>query len=562
MSIRFRITFIILVLLMLYVVLIDRKLPGTDEQILHKHSVLTFQEDALSLIRFRERNIELIRTDKDSYRLSKPVSHPASRENILKLFSIFSNITAINTLPDPEVDGKTPAFYGLDKPRATVELETADQKKILEIGNKTANPDLEECYARIQGQKGIHVLNEGFARMVLEPMPYYMDSEPFKDIEKSDAEIEWHYHGQRCTLKRIRGQYFTKNPEGLEWQALYQKAEPFFQVIQLFSFSGIPYETLSDSECGMENFENFVKVESPLIKKTLWIGKEVGGKQYLKLEKGGLAFKVDKSLMKLFSLGFKELSAMNVFDGLVTELKEIDLLFHETRHHWKFTGDKTEWRMDHPYGWLFDSGKILSHFLKLMITPVSDLQNRILENPFVSLHLNTHTDQRSIPETLAFFKAPDSSFFLKRNTLPASASLNPEFAETLEEDPFRFVNSHPFRLIIHKSYKMQWTCKERQGVLKRSEFGKWTSEQNPSPDKDEFLINSLENIECYSSMISKPGVDFGFKNPLAVLTFFDLENRPVFTAKIGSSSNEKELFILGDNSFFLFCKNTDWLNLL
>lgn len=562
MSIRFRITFIILMLLLLYVVLIDRKLPGTDELILHKHSVLAFQEDSLSLIRFRERNIELIRTDKDSYRLSQPVSHPASRENISKLFSIFSNITAINTLPDPEKDGKTLGFYGLDKPRATVELQTPDQKEILEIGNKTANPDLEECYARIQGQKGIHVLNEGLARIVLEPLTYYMDSEPFKDIEKSDAGIEWHYNGQICSLKRIRGQYFTKGPEEPEWQAVYQKAEPFFQVIQLFSFSRTPYETLSDSECGMGDFQNFVRVESPLIKKTLWIGKEEGGKQYLKLEKGGLAFKVDSGFMKLFSLGFKELSAMNVFDGLVTELKEIDLLFHETGHRWRFTGDKTEWIMDHPYGWLFDSGKILSHFLKLMITPVSNLQNRTLEKPFVSIHLNSNTDQRNIPETLTFFKAPDSSLFLQRNNQSASASLSPEFAENLEEDPFRFVNTHPFRLIINKTYRMQWTCRDRQGALKRSEFGKWTSEQNPSPDKDESLINTLENIECYSSMISKPGVDFGFKNPLAVLTFFDLENRPVFTAKIGSSSNEKELFILGDDCFFLFCKNTDWLNLL
>lgn len=562
MSIRFRITFIVLFLLTLYILLIDQKIPGTDEQILHKHSVLAFKEDSLSLIRFRERAMELIRVDKESYRLSKPVSHPARRENVSNLFTVFSNITAINTLPDPEEDGKTPAFYGLDKPRAIVELEAPDQKEILEIGNKTSNPDLPECYARIQGKKGVHVINEQLARLVLEPVSYYMDSVPFKDIEKSDALIEWHYHGQSCFLKRIRGQYYTKGSEELEWQAIYQKAEPFFQVIQQFSLSLLPYETLSDSECGMENFQNFVTVECPGFKKTLWIGKEEGGKQYLKLEKQGLAFKGDSRLMKLFSLGFKELSAMNVFDGLVTELKGIDLYFHETQHHWKFRGEKIEWTMDHPYGWLFDSGKILSHFLKLMISPVSNLQNRSLEKPFLSIHLNTDPDQGSTPEILQFFKTPDASLFLKRNNLPASAALNSEFLEILEEDPFRFLNSHPFRLILNKSYKIEWSIKDRQGIFKRIEFGKWTSENRSSPVTEEMFLKAIENIECYSSLLAKQGVDFGFKTPLATLTFFDLDNRPLFTAKIGSSSNEKELFILGDDYFFLFCKNTDWLKLL
>ena len=474
----------------------------------------------------------------------------------------FENITAINTLPDPGKDGKTEAFYGLDKPRATVELESMNGKKIIEIGNKTQNPELEECYARIKGEKGIHVLNEQIAMIVSEPIFYYMDSEPFKCIEKSDAAVEWHYNGQSAILSRIRNQYFIKGSDNPEWQAVYRKADPFFQVVQQFSLASAPYETIPDSQSGMGDYKNFITVENPFMKKTMWIGKEEGGRQYIKFEKEGLAFKADIRLMKLFSLGFSDLCAMNIFDGPATELKEIEVFFHETQHHWKFQGEKTEWTMDHPYGWLFDPGKILSHFLKLMITPVADIKNRELEKPFVSIRLNSNPDQENIPEILEFFKSPDSSLFLRRNGLPGSAALNQEIADSLEEDPFQFIDTHPFRLIMNKSYKIEWKYKNRKGSFKRLEFGKWSSDNDSLSGSEESLIKEIESTECYSSLSAKPGVDFGFLNPLAVLTFFDLDNRPLFTATIGSSSNEKELFIKGDDSFYLFCKNTDWLNKL
>ena len=63
-------------------------------------------------------------------------------------------------------------------------------------------------------------------------------------------------------------------------------------------------------------------------------------------------------------------------------------------------------------------------------------------------------------------------------------------------------------------------------------------------------------------MSAGKGVDFGFEKPLATLIFRDLEGKKLLGIKVGSFSNEQEVYFSGDDSFFMFFKKVPMIQTL
>lgn len=541
-------------LLCVYILLVDRKIPSTDQKLRNRNAVTRFPEGGLREAAFGETRI--IREGK-RFRVVDPVSHPAAFSAAFELFARAENITAVNAIAPEE--RPSPGATGLDSPRAVVELEGENERTVLRFGASVEDDRIGECYLEVEGDPKLYVIREELLRYFAAPPSRYLDLLPFEFAERGACEVSWEGEDGATRLRRNHDLFFTADSSGNVWQARRKESGAFFDALASLDLNRFGYETLSDEAAGVVRPRFRVAVENAEFEKYLFIGApaEDGKTFYAKMEPGGLAFRVEKKFVSLFETDFKRLAAENLFEGPVTRLEKATFHFHDDSRTLIFQkAGENRWSALHPYGWLFDPGRILNAILRFSVSEAEiagakDTGDRRLSVVF-------QFEDASVPPVIVeIFDPPEGpgDYCLARQNRHSTAALvQSRVLNDLPRDPFTLVGRHPLQAVLERSRRMVAGNGRDSIEFVRGEFSRWrVSRPFESIERDPAdFMNALENSTCRAAMQYKKGVDFGFENPLWFLDFFDETDRKVISLEVGSYSNENEAFLLADEAAFLF----------
>jgi hypothetical protein len=413
--------------------------------------------------------------------------------------------------------------------------------------------EVNEYYTKMEGQPSIFLLKSDLIETLQKPLAEYADSKPFSFLQKDSCEIHWNTETQvPCILKRLADLFLIGNGT-FTWQAENHLSRAFLSEIQNIDLTKMTGASMSDADAGIDNPWSTLLVRDAKHDKKMFVGKTLEGKKsrWAKFESGGLAYPLEENILKYLELDFKKLAAKNPMDGPVLFLKHVTFNFHETKTQLVFRGEKTQWRLEHPYTWLFPSSKVFNYILKFVTLEVSRFRMGNLENPVLTVTFE-YKDPAMPKEKAEFYRVKDNPdlCYVQRNGMPTLAEIPASILYGMSDDPFQFVAKNAMELAMDKSVKIVIRKTDQEFLLQKNNLGIWQGSEHAEP-----LLSDLRKVECYSSMLKKDGVDFGFKNPVSQITFFGDNDKKLLDCKIGSYSSKSESFFLADDLFFLFVKN-------
>ncbi len=536
-----------------YLFFVEPHLKSTTEKLLSKNELWAFPQGSLSEISFRD--IRLRRGKNGVLRVEKPVAAPASEEACAPLFMKWERVVAVNTLPDWAKDGKKLSDFGLDPPVLTVKLKAGEQAQTLLLGKKVEG-QLSEHYAKLEGQSALILLRSDLVDALQKPAAEYADSKPFAFLKDGPCEIHWRTENHLpCVLKRVSGLFVATN-DTFVWQADNHLSRAFILELQNFDVTKVAGVKMSDEEAGLEKPWCSLAVSNPKYTKEMLVGKTVERKKsrWVKFEPNGLAFPLEENILKYLDLDFEGLAAKNPMDGPVTFLSQVTFDFHEKKTQLVFAGEKTDWHLEHPYSWLFPSPKVFNYLLKFVTRDLSRFRMGNLSDPALTV-LFEYKDPSMPREKVEIFRVKDNPAvcYVQRNGVPTLAEMPASILEAFSDDPFQFVAKNALELALEKSSKLLIQKEGQEFSLQKSNLGAWSG-TTPKDLTVDALLDGLRKAECYSSMLKKDGVDFGFAAPLCQLTFFGEDGKPLLDCKVGSYSSKSEAFLLADGLFFMFVR--------
>jgi len=527
-----------------------------------QNTVVYFPEKAINEIRFRD--IVLFREKENRYRIRAPISFRASTELCGKLFKNLHLIVAVNRIDDWKTKGRTLEFYGLNPPKITLTMKSSEETKVLRIGKKLEGALEDECYARLDGRDEVFVIRSDIPDDLSHKVMEYGDHEPFAFLQKPAGEIRCRTGSGFYSLKRIKDVCLVSDGEKV-WEADRNKSLRLFEILSVLDFKDIPYEMPDESFSGTQNPSIQIEaINGDGEVKTLWFGNPVDNDQmvYVQPEKGGIAFKIPSKIMTFFQEDFASLRAKTLFEGIITHLSSVRFVFHDIKSEWIFHGDQTHWTMDHPYGFLFNSGKILNVLLKFSLEKLEDgsFSSKKTEVPFFSAVFQYH-DTEVPRQVIHLYREGngEDGLHVRREPFLTVSGISDSFIKTLyDTDPFAFMDSAPFKILFDLSQRVVIEKDRKSCVFVKNSLGIWIPQEEDGRLKNEevrALIEKCKASVCYASMEKKAGVDFGFHPPAMTFSFYNALSKPLLRLQAGSFSSEKEAFILCDDSFFIFIKN-------
>jgi hypothetical protein len=150
--------------------------------------------------------------------------------------------------------------------------------------------------------------------------------------------------------------------------------------------------------------------------------------------------------------------------------------------------------------------------------------------------------------------------YVQRNGAPTIAEMPASILDEMSDDPFQFVGKNLMEQIVDKSSKLVIRKVAQEFLLQKNNLGIWQSTESNGPTPNA-LLDGLRKVECYSSMLKRDGVDFGFSPPVSQITFFGENDKKLLDCKIGSYSSKNESFLLVDDLFFMFVRQfpEEWI---
>jgi hypothetical protein len=413
--------------------------------------------------------------------------------------------------------------------------------------------EVNEYYTKLEGQPSIFLLKSDLIETLQKPLGEYTDSKPFSFLKEGSCEIHWNTEAQvPCVLKRLADLFLISNGT-FTWQAENHLSRAFLLEIQNIDLTKKTGTPMSDRDAGLENPWSVLVVRNSQHEKKMFFGKSIEGEKlrWAKFELGGLAYPLEESVFKYLELDFEKLAAKNPMDGHVLLLKQVIFDFHEQKKQLVFHGEKTQWYLEHPYAWIFPSSKAFNYILKFVTLEVSHFRMGNLENPVLTATFE-YKDPAIPKEKVEFYRMKENPdlCYVQRNGMPTLAEISASTLDGMSEDPFQFVAKNAMELAMDKSVRMVIRKTDQEFLLQKNNLGIWQGTEHADT-----LLSDLRKLECYSSMLKKDGVDFGFANPVSQITFFGEDNKKLLDCKIGSYSSKNESFFLVDDLFFLFVKH-------
>lgn len=550
---RIKLVIFFLTLIFCYIIFIEKNLPTTDDLKLSADHLCLFSDNSLKEISFN--NLHIIR-ENNSFKILEPFQYPASKENCSELFNNFSKIVKVSRIPYDEVNKSGLDFFGLNPPKYIIKLVSDKYSKTILIGNKINNPVISECYAKEENDKAVYVIKDNILNFLEQKNDFFIDSDPFTFLNKGSCEIRWKNNDSMTLLRRVHKNFFIGDEKRFIWHAGSKDALFFINTIISLKVSPDSLINIPDSECGIDN--PYMSVEffgEENVKKILYIGNKIkdSKNRYAKFDKNGLAIPIPTYMADLFTLNFEKLASKNVYDGNINLLNEVVFNFNDTKTTLKFFKKDEQWFLENKYNWLLDSTKILNYILRFIIYKADNFTKQTRSNPLVSVYFNYET-QKIPPEKVAIYKnETDENIFIQHNDQDTTVKTDSALLDLVYVDPYYFITSCPFKKLLETSASVKIISKDKSFIFIKNDFDKWNS--NDKHFDVEAFIKTFENLKCHTAIQAKKGIDFGFDNPVFEIEFID-SGKVFFNLKIGSFSNDKECFILANNDFFIFYKNS------
>jgi len=560
-----------------YLFFVEPHLKSTTEKLLSKNALWVFPRGSLREISFGD--ISILRNKDGAFRIEKPVSAAASEETCLSLFLKWERVVPVTKFTNSAKDGEKLSDYQLDPPALIVrfkfwEQSAGEQIKILLIGKKVEGQGT-EYYARLEEEKiesesSILLLKSDLVESLQKPLAEYADSKPFSFLKEGSAEIHWRTEDRLpCMLKCVLGLFLISN-ETFTWQAENHLSRSFISEFQNFDImTGTP---MSDKDAGITKpwctiivtgvVADAIHSKEMLVGKTIQAAALEGKKsRWVKFEPDGLAYPLEENVLKYLDLDFEKLAARNTMDGPVIFLKQVIFDFHEKKTQLVFTGEKMNWNLEHRYAWLFQSPKVFNYILKFVTREVSHFRMGNLTDPVLTVQFE-YKDSAMPKEKVDIYRVKDNPAicYVQRNGAPTIAEMPASILDEMSDDPFQFVGKNLMEQIVDKSSKLVIRKVAQEFLLQKNNLGIWQSTESNGPTPDA-LLDGLRKVECYSSMLKRDGVDFGFSPPVSQITFFGENDKKLLDCKIGSYSSKNESFLLVDDLFFMFVRQfpEEWI---